>query len=126
MKTHELAKALNALAKMLRSLPNQEIEDFAEIVEASKSTPPSDVGISLSTLAAFSNYSKRDWQGVIDDFEFPIQIRARDAGRDVMGKILSYLAENKNERDRVARKSGTINSPSSELSSALNFLLNNG
>lgn len=126
MKTHDLAKGLSSLSKILRSAPNQELSKFGEEVASLKNSVNSDVGISLSTLAAFSKYSKSDWQKVILDFDLPIQIRPRDAARDVMGKILSYLAENKSERNRIATKSKKEGGEPSELSSALSFLLENG
>ena len=126
MKTHDLAKGLSSLSKILRSAPNQELGKFGEQVASLKNSVNSDVGISLSTLAAFSKYSKSDWQQVILDFDLPIQIRPRDAARDVMGKILSYLADNKSERNRIATKSQKEGSGPSELSSALSFLLENG
>ena len=126
MKTHELAKALTALAKILRSLPNQEMSDFGDAVASTKEPVSSDLGISLSTLAVFSTYGKSDWQTVIVDFELPIEIRPRDAARDVMGKILTYLAENNQERDRIAKKARSMPESSSELSNALSFLLQNG
>jgi hypothetical protein len=126
MKTHELAKGLSSLSKILRSLPNQELSSFGEGVASLKKSANSEVGISLSTLAAFSKYSKGDWQKVISDFDLPLQIRPRDASRDVMGKILTYLADNESERRRIASTSQKEGGGPSELSSALSFLLNNG
>ncbi|WP_306257379.1 hypothetical protein [Pararhizobium sp. IMCC21322] len=125
MKTHELAKSLTALSKILRSVPNQELSDFGNLVSATKDAPSAERGISLSTLAVFSTYGKSEWQTVIADFDLPIEIRPRDAARDVMGKILTYLAENSQERDRIARKSLNTPKTTSELSNALSFLLKN-
>tara|TARA_R110002126_G_scaffold210933_1_gene357448 strand:+ start:1262 stop:1639 length:378 start_codon:yes stop_codon:yes gene_type:complete len=124
MKTHDVAKSLTALAKMLRSLPNQELNDFGDLITSTKDAPHSNVGVSLSTLAVFSSYGKSDWERVIDDFDLLIEIRPRDAARDVMGKILTYLAENNEERARIAKKSSD-DTKTSELSNALSFLLNN-
>ena len=126
MKTHELAKALNNLAKILRYLPNQELDAFGENVSSIKNQSSANLGISLATLAEFSKFGKADWQGVILEFNLPIEIRPRDAARDVMGKILTYLAENHEERDRIAHQAKGVSDGSSELSSALSFLLSNG
>tara|TARA_R110002073_G_scaffold28396_1_gene90141 strand:+ start:254 stop:634 length:381 start_codon:yes stop_codon:yes gene_type:complete len=126
MKTHDLAKSLNVLAKILRSAPNQELAEFGSSVSSKEQDPASGLGFNLSALAAFSNYGKSEWQTVITDFDLPIEIRQRDAARDVMGKILTYLAENNQERERIARKSQRMPQASSELSNALSFLLNNG
>ncbi|SEH22545.1 hypothetical protein [Rhizobium sp. NFR12] len=125
MKTHELAKALQQLGKILRAMPNQELDGLGSALMGAPPQQP--IGISLSALAALSKYNKLDWEKVIRDFELPLEVRARDGARDVMGKIITYLAENDAERDRVARKSTASDSDRpSELSSALQFLLNNG
>lgn len=126
MKTHELAKALTSLSKILRSLPNQDLGNFGESVVSLKNRPSSDLGFSLTTLAEFSKFGKSDWQKVISDFNLPIELRPRDAARDVMGKILTYLADNDEERARIASESKGVSDGTSELSNALSFLMKNG
>ena len=126
MKTHDLAKALAQLVKVLRALPNQDIDDLAPALSRSIPGRVSDVGVSLSALASLSKFNKADWEQVARDFELPVDIRPRDAARDVMGKILTYLAENDSERKRVEMKARTATDAPSELSSALRFLLSNG
>jgi hypothetical protein len=126
MKTHDLAKALTQLSKLLRTLPNQELDYLASTFSKSALRPSADVGISLSVLALLSRYNKSDWEKVARDFELPVDLRPRDAARDVMGKILAYLAENDAARERVAMKSGVATDEPSELSNALRFLLSNG
>lgn len=123
MKTHDLGKALSDLGKILRSLPNQELDDFATFLKSKPARPSKNIGISLSVLASLSKYTRNDWEGVVRDFDIPVEIRARDATRDIMGKILNYLAENDDERHRVALKSRTSPDEPSELSTALRFLL---
>lgn len=126
MKTHDLAKALTQLGKLLRNLPNQDLAELGSSLSKSASSPSVDIGVSLSVLASLSKFNKSNWEAIARDFELPVDIRPRDAARDVMGKILTYLAENDAERERVAMKArGTIDEPS-ELSSALKFLLSNG
>ncbi|QWC57998.1 hypothetical protein F7D01_13810 [Erythrobacter sp. 3-20A1M] len=126
MKTHDLAKALTQLGKLLRTLPNQELEELGSTLSNFASGPSADVGISLSALASLSKFSKSDWEKVARDFELPVDLRPRDAARDVMGKILTYLAENDAERKRVAMKARAATDQPSELSNALKFLLSNG
>ena len=126
MKTHEFAKALTQFAKLLRSFPNQELEDFGYNLREMPSRATNNVGISLSALASLSKYSKSDWEKIASEFELPVEIRPRDAARDVMGKILTYLAENDAERERVAMRSQEKSDRPSELSNALQFLLSNG
>lgn len=123
MKTHDIAKALSVLSKLLRSLPNQELDRLHEAVAPHQGNS---LGVSLSVLASLSKYSKSDWESVVKDFDIPVDIRPRDAARDVMGKILTYLADNDAERARVAERSRVQAGGSSELSSALRFLLSNG
>lgn len=126
MKTHDLAKALAQLGKVLRSLPNQELDELGSTLSSSSKGPSNDIGVSLSVLAALSKFSKSDWEKTARDFEIPVDIRPRDAARDIMGKILNYLAENDAERERVALKKIDSDEEASELSNALKFLLTNG
>lgn len=126
MKTHDLAKALAQLSKLLRALPNQSLEEFGSMKSDFSTSPASDVGISLSALASLSKFSKSDWEKIAHDFDLPVDLRPRDAARDVMGKVLTYLAENDAELKRVAMKSRVDSDEPSELSNALRFLLSNG
>lgn len=126
MKTHDLARALAQLSKLLRNLPNQDIDDLGSTLSKSGSGTSVDVGISLSALASLSKFDKSDWEKIAREFELPVELRPRDAARDVMGKILTYLAENDAERQRVAMKSRVASDEPSELSNALRFLLTNG
>lgn len=125
MKTHDLSKALTQLGKILRSLPNQELSDLMWGFNSSPTRNKPDIGISLSVLASLSKYGKADWEEVIREFNLPVEIRPRDASRDIMGKILNYLAENDKERERIAAGSGANKGTSSELTNALKFLLSN-
>lgn len=126
MKTHDLAKALTQLGKLLRTLPNQDLDDLGSTIAKYASGSTANVGISLSALASLSKFSKSDWEKIARDFELPVDLRPRDAARDVMGKILTYLAENDAERRRVEMKSRVATDEPSELSNALRFLLSNG
>ena len=126
MKTHDLAKALTQLGKVLRALPNQDVDSLGDALTP-RLAATGEVGINLSALAALSKYSKTDWELVATDFALPIDSRPRDGARDVMGKILTYLADNESERARVARQSRASTSAApSELTNALKFLLSNG
>ncbi|MBU2866016.1 hypothetical protein [Pacificibacter marinus] len=126
MKTHDLAKALTQLGKVLRSLPNQELTELGSALATSAERPSDDIGVSLSVLAALSKFRKSDWEKTARDFDIPVDIRPRDAARDIMGKILNYLADNDAERERIAMKNSSSDDEPSELSNALRFLLSNG
>jgi hypothetical protein len=126
MKTHELAKALNILAKALRAAPNMPLDALENALGSPKNSGTADIAVSLSTLASLSSYGKSEWFSIIEEYNLPIEIRPRDAARDVLGKILKYLEENASERERVAREAQNRSKTSSELNNALRFLLNNG
>lgn len=56
---------------------------------------------------------------------FPIDVRPRDASRDIIGKLLKFLEENPDARNRLnhaAQKGRSETSP--ELARALQLLLN--
>ena len=125
MKTHDLAKALTQLGKVLRALPNQDVDDLGANFGGQQRATSAAEGINLSALAALSKYNRVDWERVVREFELPVELRPRDGARDIMGKILAYLADNSSERERIARKSSLSSGEPSELSSALKFLLSN-
>jgi hypothetical protein len=125
MKTHEIANVLNALATALRSAPDQELSEFGRMRPAPKrKLKDSDVPLALSTLLALSELDKSQWLKVINEFNFPIEIRPRDASRDILGKILAHLAQNPEARQRLSLAAqGNRNETSPELMKALSFLL---
>lgn len=127
MKTHELARALTALGKMLRNLPNEEMGSFEERVGRTDRQKAAEIAVSLSTLASLSTYGKQEWTDFISDFDLPIEVRNRDASRDILGKILKYLEENKDVRERIViGAQGKRGSSSNELNRALRILLSDG
>lgn len=124
MKTHELAKQLSALSKALKILPNMNIEDLGSLGRPSRTLSDDSIAMGLTTLAALSDVDKTQWQNFILDHQMPIDVRPRDASRDILGKILTYLQANKDARRRLANSSA--NRPSStspELQRALQLLL---
>src|SRR5689334_3872207 len=91
MKTHELARALELLAGILRAAPDQPLDEF-NLSRARRSKPePATIPMALTTLLALSDFDKSQWLRLIDEYSFPISIRARDATRDIIGKLLNYL-----------------------------------
>lgn len=130
MKTHELAKALNHLSRILRAGPNTELENLVNLtthVETHK--PPkgkdaSDRGAALALLAQMASYSKQELIELANALNIPIEIRSADAVRDVLGKILKYLQENPGVQQRLVQsaneKRGDASSP---LARALAILM---
>ncbi|WP_417819049.1 hypothetical protein [Tritonibacter scottomollicae] len=125
MKTHEMAKALSELAKVLRAMPNVEAQNLPKLLEGRKEGQTAEIAVSLSTLASLASYGKTEWVAVIKDFDLPIEVRPRDAARDVLGKLLTYLEENKEARVKLSSEAKSRAKSSNEVSSALQFLLKN-
>ncbi|MDX8123404.1 hypothetical protein SKZ59_16605 [Janthinobacterium sp. GMG2] len=129
MKSHDFAKHLIMMAKVLKSGPNVELED----VDVSTLSPtasdkatvrPEDMPQALGMLVGLNNVPKQQWIDLIDEYGFDIEIRPRDANRDIYGKLLKYLSNNPVERLRLTAKKGKpVASASSELAEALTILL---
>lgn len=126
MKTHELARALDSLAKILRSGPDVELSQLQHETGWGKNKPlrSDEIRIGLSHLVALSRVDKQQWNNLIEEYGFPIELRPRDASRDVLGKLLRYLEKNPEARNRLARSTTTPESKASpELMRALSTLL---
>ena len=85
----------------------------------------SNMAVSLSTLVDLARVDKQQWLSFIEENQFPIDTRPRDAARDILGKLLVYLEQNAEARQKLkaiaTRKSGGQASP--ELMKALAYLL---
>lgn len=130
MKTRELAKSLSFLAKLLRQLPNAELENQEGIFENSsslklKKVSQKELPNALYTLVALNDLPKCQWLQLIEDFDFDIEIRPRDGIRDVSGKILNYLKDNPDAREKLVfnKTKKKAVSPSSNLAEALTLLI---
>ncbi len=129
MKSHDFAKQLTLMAKILRSGKNVEMDDL-EISQFSLSKSSSaevnseEIPHALNILVGLNQVGKSQWLTLIDEFGFDIDIRPRDANRDIVGKLLKYLTNNPLERERLIGKrgKGPIKA-SEELSDALKMLL---
>jgi len=132
MKTHELAKALNHLSRVLRAGPNIELDGLANLStyvdqprpkKASRDTV--DKGAALVLLAQMAQYSKRELIDLAQFLNIPLEIRSADAVRDVLGKILKYIQDNPTVQDRLL-SSASSKQPDSipPLAKALAILMN--
>ena len=124
MKTHELASALSALAQILRSGPDVELENFRN--QLTRDKPPLDkeaLAVNLATLAELSRVDRRQWQALVEENHFPIEIRPRDASRDILGKLLRYLEEQPSAREALRRTAKSTTRTSPELMRALTSLM---
>jgi hypothetical protein len=126
MKSHELSRALSALAHALRRGPDVPVEGLANLLTLRGSTAPkeSDIPMALSALTALSRFKKSQWESVIKEYKLPIQVRVTESTRDIVGKILRHLEKDADSRRRVrmaVQRSKSDISP--ELMNALDSLL---
>ena len=124
MNTYDAAKVLSSLATALRSAPNQSFDELAEGGNRKVETRSVDVPRALSMLVALSHFDKMQWMQVADELKLPVDIRSRDASRDIMWKILKYLESNPEARKRLTHSPNKQRSNTSpELAQALELLL---
>jgi hypothetical protein len=132
MKAHDVADALKALAKLLKSGPNIEIRDLSDIGLSHRYERPihppklnDDLPLALSALLSLSRIDKGEWLSLINDLGLKIDLRPRDASRDIMGKVLRLLESEPEARDLLMKKVKNRQSHASpELARALSSLLN--
>lgn len=123
MKSHDLAQALVVLSRLLRSGPNVELAQL-KVGELFDSAGNRDLALNLSTLVSLSSVDKQKWMEVIRENGFPIDIRPRDASRDVFGKLCAYLESNPQAQERLKFTAAKVSGRSSpELMKALTTLL---
>lgn len=129
MKAHEVSEALKALAKLLKSGPNVDIRDLPAFDLISRFDRPvqkinEDLPLALSALVSLSRIDKQEWIALINDLGLKIELRPRDASRDIVGKVLRLLESEPAARELLARKVRNRDSHSSpELARALSSLL---
>ena len=118
MKAYDLAKSLMHLSRVLRAGPNIEVDDIGNLsVHTSKprqtkpkqvredNTSKSEKGTALALLAEMASYSKSELIDLAFQLNIPLQVRPADAVRDILGKILRYIQENPDFRNRLAHAS---------------------
>ena len=124
MKTHELGRALRDLSSILLSGPNVPLNQAYITSDRDEQVHTPNLELSLTALAALSRVGKRQWAELIINLDFPIEIRPRDASRDILGKLLRFLDREPTAREYLyerAKKREVHASP--ELMRALEALL---
>lgn len=125
MKTHELAKALGELARALRAGPNVDLGSLRIEEPASRQVDSAAVPVALSTLAMLSEFGKEEWLAFISEHNLPIDVRPRDAARDILGKLLKFLVNNPTARNQLSHAPQKDRSTTSaELRRTLQLLMN--
>lgn len=114
MKTHELADALEGLAKILRFGKNEEFKDLSrfKLIDFVKArTSDEQLVVNLYTLVNLSKIDKARWKDFIEENSLPIEVKSTYSIRDTLGKILNYLEKNpiaiENIKKNVNKKSGS-------------------
>jgi hypothetical protein len=125
MKTHAVAHFLQELAEALLECPDVEIKSIRDFIKREPvRLQANEIKIGLSHLVALSRVDRRQWMSLIDEYRFPIDVRSRDASRDILGKLLRYLEQNAEARERLSRgTSAESGKASPELLRALKVLL---
>lgn len=125
MKTHDLAEALTILAQALSAGPNIELSrvNFRDMF-GPKPRNSDQLAVNLATLAALARIQKSEWIDFVHEYQIPIDLRDRDASRDILGKLLRHLEDHPEERSRLERRTVARTAKESpELMKALTILL---
>jgi len=132
MYTHELADALKKLATILKNGPNMQLGEISDLVasfsrpsvHSIKSKGSDDLPMALSALLSLARIDKQEWIKLIEDMRLDVEIRPRDASRDIMGKVLRVLEINPEARMRLQKRVNSKDVQASpELARALSSLL---
>jgi len=127
MKTYEMAKSLNQLAKILRSGPNIEMVDFTFKPEKNQENlSREEIALNISTLLALSKVKKHTWVEFVEENRWSLEIPPRDSSRNIIGKILKYLDSHPDALKKLkSASSNERGGASTELLNALSSLMNN-
>lgn len=126
MKTHSLAKELIALGEALLRGPNVDSKKLGmtDLSSASNSTETeAEMAFGITTLAQLSKYKRAEWVQFASDHSLPVEFNERDSARNIIGKIMSYLANDEQEIQRVRQSVSHSKASSNRLNQALNTLL---
>lgn len=131
MTTHELAKALTLLARVLKDLPEVDIRDLRPLVNdlmesghESAGVDPDVAALNVSTLAALSRLNKSQWRALVEEWGLPLEIPTAYSARDTIGAVLRFLDKNPNFMSKLRKQSEAKASP--ELMKALAVIMGGG
>ena len=123
MKTHDIARALDQLAVLLRSGSNVDLKDVRISTKEQAELSMQGVAVNLSTLVSLSRLSKSEWVRFIEHYKLPVDVKKTESVRDLLGRLLVYLERNEDARERLKRESTGTGRASPELLKALQVLL---
>lgn len=123
MKTHSLAKELIALGETLLEGPNIETKNLLVGDLRASRESEAEMAFGITTLAQLSKHTRSEWVQFASEHSLPIRFNERDSSRNIMGKIMTYLADNEHEIKRIRETVRASSTPSNRLNQALNTLL---
>lgn len=133
MRAHEFASYLTKLARILKEGPNFDFDEMHEIgsfyrysaqQRITKREQSENLPVALNALLSLSSIDKKEWTNLIMELGLPIEVRGRDASRDLLGKVLKLLEQDPEARDRLSRRvRHSSDRASPELMRALSSLL---
>lgn len=126
MKIHKLSEDLKKLADQLRQLENVELSDLG--IQKNSKVDTDHILVNIHTLSELSKINKSEWVEFLKEYKFDIELNPRASSRDIIGKILGYLAANPDVASRVKEEvskkmSERKSQKSSALSNALKVLM---
>jgi hypothetical protein len=128
MKTHDVARALNTLARALRERGNVALDSITIQTSDRVSSQPSlgaNAPAALALLVRLAGYSKDEWRTLIKELELDVPIKPTDSVRDIVGRLLKHLNDNKDIQEKLVEKATKPQANvSPELMKALSILMN--
>lgn len=122
MKTRALARNLRKLADWLDQLPDQVLDNI-DPRGLGVGTRPASLALNIATLASLSRIDRKEWIDFIRQHRFPIELRPKDASRDILGKLLVFLEREPDAISYLQNRAQSDVAASPELSRALKALL---
>ncbi len=128
MKAHDVAQSLQTLSRILKEGENVDINSLITLPRQPKGktdTLGENAPAALALLVRLAGYSKNEWRDLIAELEFDVPIKATDSVRDILGRLLKYLGDNRDVQEKLiesAKKPQANVSP--ELMKALSILMN--
>jgi len=133
MKTHDLARSLNYMARVLRAGPNIELDElsnFGTYLQQSQAKPTkksaevAEKGAALALLSQLAQTKKPELIGLIRQLDIDVEVKPTDSVRDLLGRTLNYIAEHPDVGQRLtATGQRTSADVSPRLMKALQILL---
>jgi hypothetical protein len=127
MKAHDLARSLETLSRILKKSENVDVDALTlqpDHAKPGNNSLGANAPAALALLVRLAGYNKDEWRALISQLEFDVPIKATDSVRDILGRLLKYLGDNKDVQEKLvegAKKTQANVSP--ELMKALSILM---